>query len=299
MSYLSELKKKIAEKLPKRACCCRALLCGMLSARATVEAEEILCPLPAGAPAALAGRLIAIQYGREPASLPHGVGGRSVCLSFTSRSAAAYLSGRRFLLPEGEGCPHCRPAFLKGVFLASGRLSDISREVRLEFSVGEWEAGFRGLLEPVCGSLSATRRNRERILYCRSSGAVGDFFAAAEYEALTFDLINHTIEGEYRNAVNRRANCETGNISKSIDASMRFLHLFRQMEAEGKTGLLPEELRETARLRAENPEVSLSVLGAMCVPPVSKSGMNHRLLKITRLCEEILARQEEKGEKRV
>lgn len=295
MSYLSDLKEKMAERVPKRACCSRALLCGMLSARAKDDGEKILCPLPAGAPAELAGRLIAVQYTREPVFSAHGVGGRSVCLSFQSRSASSYLAGRRFLLPEGEGCPHCRPAFFRGVFLAAGRLSDIGREVRLEFSVGGWESEFRNLLEPVCGRLSAITRNGEAVLYCRSAGAVGDFFAVAEYETLTFDLINGTIESEYRNAVNRRANCETGNISKSIDASMRFLHLYRQMEAEGKTGLLPEELRETARLRVENPEVSLSVLGAMCVPSVSKSGMNHRLLKITRLCEEILAKQEKEG----
>ena len=73
---------------------------------------------------------------------------------------------------------------------------------------------------------------------------------------------------------------------------MRFVHIVRRLEAADMLTRLPDELRETAMLRAENPTASLAALGNRCSPPVSKSGMNHRLEKIERLAAELLAEEE-------
>ena len=73
---------------------------------------------------------------------------------------------------------------------------------------------------------------------------------------------------------------------------MKVVHLIRRLTASDKLGKLPEELRETARLRVENPTVSLTTLGSWCTPPVSKSGINHRLKKIEELATELLVGSE-------
>lgn len=295
MSYSYDLKESLAEKEIKKACCRTSMLYGMLAARGTVSADgSVLLCLPCGAVASFAERQIRILFGKAPEVAFYGIGKSSVRLTFAGKGVKEFLESDFSGVPlSGRPCSLCHTHFLRGVFLAVGRMSDYKKLCRLEFSLGERKDKLMPILTEAAGAPKYTKRREEEILYYKTASAVGDFFAAIGAENITFSLINNTIEAEYRNDANRRANCETRNIARSIEASMRFLHLYRLLEAEGKLSLLPEELQETARLRAANPSMPLSVLGGMMTPPVSKSGLSHRLNKIVKTAAALLGEVEE------
>ena len=290
MSYSTVLKHQLAEKEIKKSCCRRALLYGILSARAEVDGEEVVLSLEGESVAPLAAAEIRRVFGVFPVST---VGKQRTRLSFSSDAAAQHVAGGEFSYPEKTPpCPHCLSHFLRGIFLAVGRMSDYRKLYRLEFSAGRRADALYTLLSDTVGEPKRVDRREEKILYYKTNAAICDVLAAIGAEASAFDLINDNIEAGYRNAANRRANCEARNIERAVDASMRFVTLYRRLETEGKLKKLPEELRETARLRAEFPTASLSALGGRCTPPISKSGMNNRLKKIEQLANELLTEEE-------
>ena len=92
---------------------------------------------------------------------------------------------------------------------------------------------------------------------------------------------------EMRNNVNRLVNCETANLSKTVNAAVRQVESIRLIESRIGLARLPKNLQEIAQLRLDNPEESLKELGEMLTPPVGKSGVNHRLRKIEKIAEEL------------
>ncbi len=288
MSYSSDLKKQLAEKEVKKKCCRRALLYGMLAVRGVLKEGKVFLTLEGESVAPLAAELCR-AVGVEARITPIASRFSRAALVFSSDTVAGYLADGEVALPRGETlCPQCSVHFLRGVFLAAGRISDFKKLYRLEFSARERTEALYSLLSEEARPPKRTLRRGEPILYYKTNTDICDFMAVIGAESAAFDLINDSIEAGYRNAANRRANCETRNIERSVEASMRFVHTYRRLAEADKLSLLPEELQETARLRAENPTVSLSVLGARHSPPITKSGMNHRLERIMRLSEEIL-----------
>ena len=96
-----------------------------------------------------------------------------------------------------------------------------------------------------------------------------------------FELMNCKIERTIRNEENRATNCVARNISRSVEASRRQIEEIETLVTSGRIDTLPYDLKVTARLRLENPESSLTELALMHVPPISKSGLNHRLQKLS------------------
>ena len=293
MSYSTELKRQLSEKDIKKNCCRRSLLYGMLSMRGTAVGDEVTLSLDAGAVAELASAEIRHAFGVFPRAVPVGQKRARARLVFSSAAAAAYIRSAELTYPEKvPPCPHCLSHFLRGIFIAAGRMSDFTKLYRLEFSCGPHRESLSSLLSEITDEPRMTERRGELLLYYKTNSAICDLLAFIGAESSAFALINDNIEAGYRNAANRRANCEARNIERSVEASMRFVHIVRRLEAADMLGRLPDELRETAILRAENPTASLSALGNRCSPPVSKSGMNHRLEKIERLAAELLAGEE-------
>jgi DNA-binding protein WhiA len=103
------------------------------------------------------------------------------------------------------------------------------------------------------------------------------------------ELMNIKIAKEMQQSVNRKINCDTANVTKTVNASVRQVELIESLR--DMLPDLPEKLREAAQLRLAYPELSLTELGAMCVPPVTKSCLNHRMRKLAEVGERA---QEEK-----
>ena len=98
-------------------------------------------------------------------------------------------------------------------------------------------------------------------------------------------IMSTKVEKGIRNSVNRRLNCDSANLDKAVEAAQSQGAAIRKLEAAGRLKKLPDKLRETAALRLEHPELSLSELAEAFDPPVTKSCLNHRLRKLVELAD--------------
>ena len=105
------------------------------------------------------------------------------------------------------------------------------------------------------------------------------------------DLENIRILKEMRNKVNRTVNCETANINKTVNAAVKQAEDIKYIQSFMRLDDLPDGLAEVARVRLENPEATLKELGALLTPQVGKSGVNHRLRKLSDLAEKLREKQ--------
>lgn len=181
-----------------------------------------------------------------------------------------------------------RIAFLRGAFLAGGSVTDPTKRYHLELITSHYKVGREtcALLLEVGFSPKELSRSGSGILYFKQSDYIEDFLTAIGAPVCAMGVMEARVEKDLRNGVNRRVNCETANLTKVVDASMDQLAAIRRLEERGVLQTLPEKLRQTARLRQENPEATLSELAAMPDPPVSKSAMNHRMRKLIELSRE-------------
>ena len=290
MTFLSDIKREICETHMRSACCRRALLLGVLSAKAHMHGEKILLSFSDATVMEYIVRLIKEQFGREATAVPSTHGGRLRTLCFESAAAAKLLceDAEDFSLAKHQRCEGCSHAFLRGVFLASGRISDPQKAYRIELSLGERAEWFRKLLVNEYGiSFSLTVRRGETLLYVKDSSLVEELLMMLGINDAAFSLMNAKIEKEFRNEANRRTNCEAGNISRSVTAATRTVAVLRRLEKENLLSSLPDELEDAARLRLAHPEASLSQLAAMMTPPITKSGLNHRLCKVLEYAQSI------------
>lgn len=179
-------------------------------------------------------------------------------------------------------CAQCTQAALRGVFIACGSVTNPERGYHLELSFNN-ERQMSRALEMLCDAglpPKVSQRKGALILYYKDSGTIEDFFACIGATKAVFILMNSKIMRELRNNANRITNCETNNIDKTITASQKHISAIKRLTESGALALLPPELRETAELRMKHQQMSLSELGAMMDPPISKSGVSHRLEKL-------------------
>lgn len=186
-------------------------------------------------------------------------------------------------------CGRCKEHFLKGLFLANGTVCDPEKSYRLELvfdSCKKAEEVNQFLGEMGISALYASRSGKN-VLYLRKSEAIEDFFANIGATSLAFDIMNSKINKELINNANRVTNCDAANINKSIKASNKYNFVISEMIQSGKISCLPSHLQEMAYKRSENKELSFTELGKLFSPPISKSGVYHRLEKIVDFYEEI------------
>jgi len=131
------------------------------------------------------------------------------------------------------------------------------------------------------------------ILYYKSTAEMEDFLAYIGASGAAFDIMNAKIVKEFRNSVNRQVNCDTANIEKQVEASKKYIEAIRLLIDTGAITKLPEALQKTARLRLEYDQVSLTELGNLCEPKVSKSGMKHRMEKLLEYAVSLQAEAED------
>ncbi len=181
------------------------------------------------------------------------------------------------------------PAFLGGAYLACGNVTDPQKNYHLEFMVYN-----PALVEPLAHLLEeliAPPRHSERrgvpILYYRESEHIEDMLTAMGASKAALSMMEVKIYKDMRNKVNRVTNCETANIDKTVTAATAQVEDIRLiLERQGEQSL-PEELREVARLRLENPDLSLRELCEVFPGAISRSGMNHRLKRLSAMAEQI------------
>lgn len=184
-------------------------------------------------------------------------------------------------------------AFLRGVFVSCGSVTDPNKEYHLELVLPENDRT-PALLDFIAEhgmSFKETARggarSKKTVLYAKESELIEDcltYIGAANH---SMEIMQVKIVKDFRNRVNRSVNCENANLDKTVAASNKSTadieYIFSTMGADW----LSPDLRETARLRVENPEMSLSELCGMFPEKISRSGLNHRLKKLSKLAEEL------------
>lgn len=136
-------------------------------------------------------------------------------------------------------------------------------------------------------------RKKVFVVYVKEGSQIVDILNIMEAHVSLMDLENVRILKEMRNTVNRKVNCETANINKTVSAALKQIEDITYLRDTIGLGKLPAGLKETALARLENPEASLKELGELLSPPVGKSGVNHRLRKLGELADNV--RQERGG----
>ena len=200
-------------------------------------------------------------------------------------------AGRRFTevsvkLPETSlfHCDGCRAAFLRGVFLACGTVVSPERRYHLEFAVPK--KAHADFLATVLSSVGLSPKTVFRParsgygLYFKDSEQIGDLLTLIGAQNATFRLYDAKIYRDLRNDANRHTNCDTANIDKTIRASTGQMDAIVRILDSGLADKLPPELRETLDLRAAHPDANLQQLADLHTPPLTKSGVYHRLQRI-------------------
>ena len=179
----------------------------------------------------------------------------------------------------------CRRSFIRGAFLTGGAIIDPAKSYHLELVTDHYNVSREtySLLLDMGFPPKETVRGGNFVIYFKQSSAIEDFLTLIGAPLHAMELMSAKIEKDMRNSVNRKVNCDTANVTKTVDAAAFQIEAINRIEAAGKFEALPERLRQTALLRMQNPELSIKELAELSVPPVTKSCLSHRLRKLIEL----------------
>jgi len=186
-------------------------------------------------------------------------------------------------------CGSCKKSFFRGLFLSSGSISDPKDAYHLEFAISDEKTAvdIKVLAETENIFLKYVKRRNRHVLYLKSSEQLEDFLYYIDVPKISFDLMETKILKDFRNNANRVTNFENANLEKISNASAEQIEAVELIIKKGKFDSLPDELKQTANLRLKNIELSLQEIGEISNPPVSKSGIKHRMQRIVEFAKEI------------
>ena len=302
-SFSRSVKEELISKInsPAKA---QACLYGMLLCSNELSADEILLLTELSDTADFFKFNVEKLCGRDSVEVHEsGRGSGQVMYSLTipDRQAREDLLNKLFI---GEGRKRKKenfpkksliPQMIAGMYLACGSVSDPNKGYHMEFVMPELElCNYLGLLLIESFDMLAkhVERKGHQILYFKESDNIMDMLALMGATSSYFDLFYVKQMKDMRNKINRGVNCVNANIEKSIRAAEKQIADIELIDEVRGLDTLPDNLREMAVLRYENPEMNLSELGAALTPPISRSGANHRLQKLAFIAEEIRKAQE-------
>ena len=185
----------------------------------------------------------------------------------------------------------CKRAYIRGAFIAAGSMSDPRKAYHFEI-VCSSEGTAKSLQEIMNSfdvSAKVVQRKKNYVVYLKEGAHIVDILNVMEAHVALMKLENVRIFKEMRNAVNRKVNCETANINKTVSAAVRQLEDIVYIRDTLGFDKLPDGLRDVALTRLENPEVALKELGGLLEHPVGKSGVNHRLRRLSEIADKLRA----------
>lgn len=294
MSFSVEIKKELFEIKNKRPCCRSSFLLGMIIDSNLIDERTIETRITGKEAYEMLITCLDSFKIEKQISVEEKLGIEIYIVRFESEHFLRLLNqidneaGDINSKCKDENCVRC---FLRGAFIVHGTVSEPQKGYHLEYRLkSATRAAFvyRQLIGQGIEPKIVNRRSGAGVgLYYKNSSALEDVLTYLGAVKCVFDLINVKIEREIRNSVNRGTNCVAGNIAKSVSAAQRQTMAISFLDDAGKLSMLPDELFETAKLRLENPSMSLTELARSHEPPISKSGLNHRLSKIIEMAENI------------
>lgn len=296
MSFSAQIKRELCKASLNKKCCAQAEAYGVLlfcsgfrssGIRIVTESEDFASRLPL-----LFKKAFQVEFDQ----IPENKSGKRTFLIMQPQkirligetfghdldeTVALHIN---FAVLEEE---HCRTAFFRGAFLAGGSVTDPEKGYHLELTTSHFNVSreMPALLRESGFEPKSAQRKANYITYFKQSEAIEDFLTGIGAAVAAMEIMNAKVEKHLRGSVNRRVNCESANLDKTVDAAMGQIEAIRTLEERGLLEELPEKLKQTAILRRENPELTLSELAALCQPPITKSALNHRLRKLLALAQ--------------
>lgn len=299
VSFSGKAKAEICKAVSHKACCARALCFGILlycnsfsadGIRIVTECRDLALLLPK-----LFRKAFGIQFDVVPESDAPGKQvyqildrDKLITIMESFGFAADCTPVLHVNLPVVENdC--CKVAFLRGVFLAGGSVTDPEKGYHLEMVTTHASVSRETytLLHEVLGSYSkVTSRAGTHILYFKQSELISDYLTLLGAPIAAMGIMETRLEKELNNKVNRRCNCDEANTSKVVEAAQEQLMAIRILRQRGVFEKLPKKMLEAAIAREENPAASLTELAALMQPPITKPAMNHRLKNLILISKE-------------
>lgn len=185
----------------------------------------------------------------------------------------------------------CKKAFLRGIFLGSGCIVDPNTDYHFEVTTKS-KRNANAVLDILNNTIGIEAKLIKRstnlyVVYVKNSEQISLILSYLGASNALFEYENIRALRSIKNNINRSINCETANLTKTISAAYKQLTAIQKLEQNGMIDKLPNELKEICMLRKNNPEMSLDELSKLCSVHITKSGVNHRLNKITELANKI------------
>ncbi len=297
MSFSSEVKSELCCSAISRACCARAEAYGILLCCNTFTTREIRIITESEALAQRLPKLLAKAFDMEFDRVPSPEEQKFIFQILDDEKLGRIINALgydphqssvlhiNFGLLEDE-C--CRSAFLRGVFLSGGSITDPAKHYHLELATSHAQASreLQALLTDMGHRPRQVMRGGYQVTYFKNSDQIEDFLTVVGAPLSAMELMNTKVEKDLRNDVNRRVNCEAANLDKAVDAAQEQLEAIRILYELDRVESLPDKLKETIILRETYPELTLSQLAAEFDPPLTKSCLNHRLRKLVELSKQ-------------
>ena len=291
MTFGGEVKNELCRVPVQRLCCARAEAYGVLLYGNTFSPTEVRLITESADFAARLPRLFQRAFGLKFDRLPEEERGKLI-FGITDRSKLDRIINQLGYDPRQNLVLHvnfglledecCRTAFLRGAFLAGGSVTDPEKRYHLELDTGHAQASreVAALLTEMGFLPHSVRRGGSSVIYFKQSEHIEDLLTTIGAPAAAMDIMTAKVDKEIRNGANRAMNCDMANVNKTIDAALEQKNAIQRLQENGRLERLPEKLRQTALLRLQYLEMSLSQLAEKCDPPVTKSRMNHRMRKL-------------------
>ena len=297
MSFSGDVKKELAALVPDKVCCRGAMAYGLLECGHAFSAGEISLqtelPEVAALYSYLVSRVCAVAAPAEGVTqrrtrlytraFPDAADRQKILERFGHGHTAVSLRLNRAALD----CEECARAYLRGAFLACGAVTDPARDYHLEWCVPHYyfSRDLAALLREVGFPAKTVSRAGSYVVYLKESSRIEDCLTYLGACRGSLEMMNVKMVKSIRNETNRRLNCDSANIDKTVAAAAVQTEALRRLERSGGLEGLSPELQALARLRLENPELSLRELGEALDPPLTRSGVNHRMQKLLKLAQ--------------
>ncbi len=297
MSFSGDAKAELCRVPLTRKCCAQAECYGILlyanrfdegQVKIVTESEHLAARLPQ-----LFKKAFRVGFDKLP---EEGAGKRVFSLTAADKLSAIFAV---FGYDPGSAVahhinfavleePHCRTAFFRGAFLAGGSVTDPSKGYHLELATSHLSVAreLQTLLREAGFEPKSARRGGNHMAYFKRSEDIADFLGAIGAPLAAMELMNAKAEKDLRGGVNRRVNCDAANLDKAVDAAQEQLSVIHRLGERMDLNDLPPKLCEVAKLRLEHPDMTLTELGMLCQPPITKSTLNYRLRKLAALAGE-------------
>ena len=318
MSFASETKNELARIEPEKKCCMLAEISGFLRVAGSIGLVgfgkfKIIVTTDNPAVARHYKKLIQDYFGIET-KLEIGEGkaigksrsskkfSYSITIDADNRSEQILRETGILLVREGNNyisdgiysgivrTKCCKKAYLRWVFMGAGTMSDPETSYDLEFVLdsANMASDLKKLINSFVDlSCKVTERRGKHVVYMKKADYISDMLAIMGASSQVFSMEETRIKKEMVGSARRMSNCDSANMDRSIEASMKHIEAIKKIQNTKGLASLPDNLREAAELRIEHPDISIAALGELCNPPLKKSGINKRLMKIEEIASKL------------